>query len=310
MMLTMLVMLLLLVLAGGLLVIPALRRNDSSAARSRDSLNIRIYQRRLDELVRDEREGVISERARHIDELQQTLLTDIPADQPRAPRAVSLWVLLPGLAGLAVIALGGYAWTGGMAQVWRWQQTVDQLPALRARISDPHGVPLTPAELAKFAVGLRASLEQHPADRNDWLILGRIGVITNNDAMATRAFERAWRLAPGDQAILQDYAEALTRSADPGDNLAGNQLLKTWVERQPDNLAALSLFAISQYQQNNFAEAIILWRHLLTLLPANDAHIAVINRSIAQAREQSGQGKANISITVSPAPAITDKLPR
>ena len=92
-----------------------------------------------------------------------------------------------------------------------------------------------------------------------------------------------------------DPTAALTQSADPGDNLTGNQLLNTLVQRQPNNIAALSLFAISQYQQNNFAEAIILWRRLLTLLPATDAHVAVINRSIAQAREQSGQGRANIS---------------
>jgi cytochrome c-type biogenesis protein CcmI len=291
---TILVMLLLLVSAGGLLVIPTLRRDYSSGARTRDSLNIQFYQRRLAELAHDERQGIISARARHIDELQQALLADNPVMQPKAPHATNLWVLLPGIVGLAVVTLGCYAWTGSLAQVWRWQQTVDQLPDLRARLL-AHDRQLTPPELANFAVGLRASLERHPADRDDWLILGRIGVMTKNDAMATQAYERARRLAPHDQAILLDYAAALTQSADPGDNLTGNQLLNTLVQRQPNNIAALSLFAISQYQQNNFAEAIILWRRLLTLLPATDAHVAVINRSIAQAREQSGQGRANIS---------------
>lgn len=293
---TMLVMLLLLVSAGGLLVIPVLRRDYSSGARTRDSLNIQFYQRRLAELAHDERQGIISARARHrhVDELQLALLADNPVMPPMAPRATNLWVLLPGIVGLAAVTLGCYAWTGSLVQVWRWQQTVDQLPDLRARLL-AHDRQLTPPELANFAVGLRASLEHHPADRDDWLILGRIGVMTKNDAMATQAYERAWRLAPHDQAILLDYAAALTQSSDPGDNLTGNQLLNTLLQRQPNNIAALSLFAISQYQQNNFAEAIILWQRLLSLLPAADVHVAVINRSIAQAREQSGQGKANIS---------------
>ena len=89
----------LLLLAGALFVLPALGAGGKSAAMSRNQLNTHFYQSRLDELAHDEREGVVSQRARHIEDLQRAL----------APEVV---VLL-------VVALGLYALTGGAGQVVR-----------------------------------------------------------------------------------------------------------------------------------------------------------------------------------------------
>ncbi|WP_213990134.1 c-type cytochrome biogenesis protein CcmI [Sodalis sp. dw_96] len=303
-------MLVLLILAGGVFVLPALRHGPRPGALTRDGLNTLFYRRRLDELAHDEAEGVIIERSRHIEDLQQNLLADIPPGQQAPRRTLSAWVMLPGVVALVVVTLGFYAGTGGMGQLWRWQRTVDELPALRARIMDPKARQLTPEELSHFAVGLRASLQRQPDNLRDWLILGRIGVVLKDASMVTHAFERAWLLAPDDESIELDYADVLTRSADPGDNLDGNRLLLRFVQRRPDNLQALGLLAVSEYQQNNFSQAIILWQRLLTLLPANDAHVEIIKHSIALAREQSGQETAKLDVTVTLAPAIADKLPR
>ncbi len=304
------IMIVLLVLAGGLLVWPVLRRGARPDAPTRDGLNTLFYRRRLDELAHDETEGVITERDRHTEELQQNLLADIPPVQQTARRPLGNRVLLPGVAGLLVVTLGFYAAAGGMVQLWRWRQTVAELPALRARIMDPQARQLTPGDLSRFAIGLRASLQQRPDNLQDWLILGRIGVVLKDASMATHAFERAWRLAPNDQGIELDYAEVLIRSADAGDNLDGDRLLQSLVRSQPDNVPALGLLAISEYQQNNFPQAIILWEHLLTLLPANDAHGEVIKRSIALAREQAGQETARLDVNVSLAPAMAGRLPQ
>ncbi|WP_413739100.1 c-type cytochrome biogenesis protein CcmI [Sodalis sp. RH21] len=299
----------LLALACALLVLPALRRDRRDGGITRDALNAEFYQRRLDELVQDEAQGVVDERLLHINELKQNLLADIPAVQARERRPVGLWVLAPGAAALVVVTLALYAWTGGAQQVWRWQRTVADMPALRARIMDPAAKQLTPGELAQFAVGLRASLQRQPQNLQDWLILGRIGVVLNNVAMATQAFERAYRLVPDDRTIALDYAEVLIRSTDPGDNQEGIRLLQALVQQQPDNVAALNLLAIGQYQQNNYAQAIALWQHILPLLPAGDPHIDTIRRSIAQAREQSGQETAKLNVIVTLSAAAAGHLP-
>jgi cytochrome c-type biogenesis protein CcmI len=303
-------MLVLLAAAGGAFVWPALRHGSRPGALTRDGQNTLFYRRRLDELAHEEAEGVIDDRSGHIEDLQQNLLADIPP-VPQAPgRTLSAWALLPGVVALVVVTLGLYAGTGGLGQLWRWRQTVAELPALRARIMDPRARQLTPGELSDFAVGLRASLQRRPDNVQDWLILGRIGVVLKDASMATHAFERAWRLAPDDEGIQLDYADVLTRSADAGDNLDGNRLLRQMAQRHPDDIPTLDLLAVSEYQQNNFPQAIILWQRLLTLLPAGDVHVEAIKHSIALAREQTGQETAKLDVTVTPAPAIADRLPR
>lgn len=186
---SLLLAILLLLLACALFVLPALRYRGETETVSRDQLNKRFYQRRLHELAHDEREGVVSERARHIEDLQRALLTDIPAAPARSP--LPRWVLIPGV--VLLLALGLYGLTGGASRVLRWRQAVNEFPALRARVLTTPGQPLSAEALSRFAVGLRAELQQHPADKQNWLILGRLGVVLNNADMATQAFAKAWR---------------------------------------------------------------------------------------------------------------------
>ncbi|WP_413727930.1 c-type cytochrome biogenesis protein CcmI [Sodalis sp. RH19] len=300
---------LLLTLACALFVLPALRYRRQGGAITRDSLNQAFFTHRLDELAQDEAQGVVAERTLHIEELQQNLLSDIPVAPAPARPPLGAWVLIPGAAALVLVTLAFYAWTGGAFQVWRWQQTVAEMPALRARIMDPHASQLSAQELARFAVGLRASLREHPQQTQDWLILGRIGVVMNDAAMATQAFERAHRLAPDDDAITLDYAGVLTRSADAGDNQEGDSLLRALLKRQPGNITALNLLAVGLYQQGDYAQAISLWRQVLTLLPAGDVHGDAIRRVINQARALSGQETAKLTVDVTLAPALDDKPP-
>lgn len=293
---------LLLLLACALFVLPALRYRGETETVSRDQLNKRFYQRRLHELAHDEREGVVSERARHIEDLQRALLTDIPA-APAPPRSpLPRWVLIPG-----VVAL--YGLTGGASQVLRWRQTVNEFPALRARVLTTQGPPLSAEALSRFAVGLRAELQQHPADKQNWLILGRLGVVLNNADMATQAFAKAWRLALEDDAIALDYASVLTRSADPGDNGAGNRLLREITAKQPHNLQALDLLALNEYQQGHDAQAIALWREVLARLPAADPRADALRQHIEQAKAQGVLEQVALTVVVTLSPAAAAALP-
>lgn len=306
-----LVCLVLLALGCLLLLMPALRRRDPVAGVTRDALNGVLYQRRLLELAQDEAQGVVADRARHIEELQHNLLDDIPITARPPARAAKSppWAMAAGAVALVVVTLGLYAWTGGARQVWQWQRTVAEMPLLRARIMDPDAKQLSTAELARFAVGLRATLRREPQNTRDWLILGRIGVVLDDAAMAIQAFERAYRLAPDDVAVALAYAEALTRSTDAGDNQQGVELLTALATRQPDNLTALNLLAVGEYQQNNFAQALTHWRHILTLLPVVDPRADGIRRAIAQAEEQSGLDKVTLSVDVALSPAAAAHVP-
>ncbi|MBT9431604.1 c-type cytochrome biogenesis protein CcmI [Candidatus Sodalis endolongispinus] len=281
----------LLLLACALFVLPALGYGVKPAAMSRDQLNTRFYQRRLDELAHDEREGVVSERAQHIEDLQRALLA-------------------PGVVVLLVVALGLYALTGGAGQVVRWRQTVDAFASLRARVMDiMHGQPLSAEELSRFAVGLRAELHHDPQNLQNWLILGRLGVVLNNAELATQALAKARQLALENDTIALDYASVLTRYADPGDNGAGNRLLQAILAKRPHDLQALDLLALNEYQQNNDARAVALCREVLARLPAADARAAAIRQHIAQAKAQGGLDQATLNVVVTLSPAAAAGLP-
>ncbi|WP_406702589.1 hypothetical protein [Sodalis sp.] len=93
---------------------------------------------------------------------------------------------------LLAVALGMHGLTGGASQVLRRRQTVNEFP---------QGQPLSTEVLSRFAVDLRAELQQHPEDKQNWLILGRLGVVLDNIDMVTQVFAKARRQAPEDDAI-------------------------------------------------------------------------------------------------------------
>ncbi|WP_438806349.1 tetratricopeptide repeat protein [Sodalis sp. (in: enterobacteria)] len=196
------------------------------------------------------------------------------------------------------VALGLYALTGEAGQVVHWRQTVEAFPALRARVMDTHGHPLSAEELSRFAVGLRAKLQHHPENLQNWLIRGRLGVVPNNVELATQAFAKARQLATKDDTIALDCASVLTRFADPGDNGAGNSLLQAILAKRPHGLQALDLLALNEYQQNNNARAIALWREVLARLPAADARADAIRQHIEQGKAQGGLEQAALTVVV------------
>ena len=277
----------------------------------RDRLNTDFYQQRLRELERDEEEGVVAERPEMVRELQQTLLTDVPQQQETARnQQSSRWILLPGVGLLVVVSLGMYLKTGGLAQLAGWTSVQEEYPALRARVMDPQAKPLTMEELARLQLGLRTSLQSDPQNLNDWTMLGRLGMVLNNASDASQAFERALQLAPNNLELQQDYAEVLTRSSDPQDNRQASMLLRDLLKRDHSNVRTLSLLAFNAFEQQQYDEAIGAWQMMLKLLPAGDKRIAMIERSIEQAKTDAGQQNSHLALTVSLNPQAEKMLPQ
>lgn len=291
----------LLLLAGG--------RKRASTAADRDTLNKTFYQQRLQELEQDEEQGVVAERPEMIRELQQTLLLDIPQPEQIRERAVSRWVLLPGVLVLILVSLGLYFKTGGFGQVLAWQQVNHDLPELRAQLMDPQAKPLTMEQLARLGLGIRTSLQNDPRNVSDWLMLGRIGMVLNNAATATQAFRRAMQLAPQDAEVKLSYADALTRSQDPLDNRQATAMLNEMVKSDGSNLRLLSLLAFNAFSQQRYAEATATWQKMLQLLPADDRRVEAIRRSIEQAKTESGGQTSRLALTVTLAAGAEKQLP-
>ncbi|WP_455916168.1 c-type cytochrome biogenesis protein CcmI [Pantoea agglomerans] len=291
----------LLLIAGG--------RKHRPVSIERDALNKAFYHQRLKELEEDEDQGVVGERPEMVRELQQTLLHDIPKDEEIVERSVGRWVLLPGVLVLILVSLGFYFKTGGFAQVMSWQQVNNDLPALRAQVMDPAAKPLTMEELARLGLGVRSSLQDDPQNVNDWLMLGRIGMVLNNADTATKAFQRAMQLAPNNPEVKLSYADVLTRSPDPEDNRQAGVMLNEMIKADGDNLRVLSLLAFNAFSQQHYPEAIAVWQKMLQLLPADDKRGVMIQRSIEQAKTESGKQNSHLALSVTLAPGAEKMLP-
>jgi len=298
-----------LLMAASAVLLIAGGRKHRSVAVDRDTLNKTFYHQRLQELEHDEQQGIVGERSEMIRELQQTLLLDIPQDEQVVERNISCWVMLPGIIVIFVVSLGFYFKTGGLAQVMAWQQAQNDLPALRAQVMDPQAKPLSMDELAQLGLGIRTSLQADPQNVNDWLMLGRIGMVLNNAATATQAFQRAMQLAPNNPEVKLSYADVLTRSQDPEDNRQASVMLNQMIKTDSTNLRVLGLLAFNAFSQQNYAQAIDTWQKMLQLLPASDKRALMIQRSIEQAKTVSGQQNSHLGLTVKLAPGAAKMLP-
>jgi cytochrome c-type biogenesis protein CcmI len=234
----------------------------------RNEMNRAFYHARLQELEQDNAPVSPEQRARMVEELQQNLLQDIP-DEPgsRNARASSRWIMLPAVLLLAAVSIGVFLKTSGVSKVREWQAVTQQTPTLMQRVMDPNAQPLNMEDMARLGLGLRTRLQDDPTNVQAWQMLGRIGMVLNNASTATEAFERAWKLAPDNTSVRLDYAEVLTRSADPQDNQQGGAMLREMLRADHTNIRVLSLLAFNAFEQKQYQEAIGAWQIMLRLLP-------------------------------------------
>ncbi|WP_347252983.1 c-type cytochrome biogenesis protein CcmI [Leminorella grimontii] len=274
---------------------PLYRRSEKAqSSLARDELNKRFYQQRLDELAREEGQGLVADAAPMVEELQFNLLEDVPQKEKKAGPSSSsanhrLMLALPGVALLLAVSIGVYWLNGSYQKVDEWRQGVNQLPALRQTLIESGVESMDRQQLATLAVGLRSELAEHPERVDDWVMLGRLGLYMRDMTTGIEAFAEASRRAPGNVDIQLGYAELLVRSEERNDNILASEVLVGVLNKDGDNIQALSLFGYNAYELQDYGQAVRAWKRLLHLLPPNDKRIAAIEESIRLA--QSG-GKA------------------
>jgi len=304
------VIVVLLVIASALFVVPVLRHDNRVQGTSRDSLNKAFYHHRLSELEKDEQQGVVAGRSQFIQELQENLLTDIPTQQASASQPIGRWTLIPGVLLLVVISVGFYLYAGGLAQVIKWQQVVDRMPALLKNLNDEHAQQLNITDVQDLGLGLRTELQQDPLNVKKWEMLGRVGIALNNSSTATQAFAKTYELEPNNMDVKLGYADVLTRSNNPQDNVIGGDILKSMLQNKQGDLRVLSLLAYNESEQGHYAQAIGAWQTILKILPVGDSRAEMVKANIEQAKAKSGQDVAKLNVNVTLSVLAAKQLPQ
>jgi cytochrome c-type biogenesis protein CcmH len=179
----------------------------------------------------------------------------------------------------------------------------------------------TPATLAGVAtqppainidqalMDLRAHLAQQPDDLQGWLLLAQTTTAMHQPAAARDAYDHVLKLDTNNIDAMVGWAEAdamLQSNHVMGERARG--LLQQAVTRQPDNQRGLWLLGISQFQQNQFADAAKTWRHLQPMLQPGSAVATAVAGQIAVADERSGNHGADDSSVKTPTSTQSNAL--
>jgi len=176
-------------------------------------------------------------------------------------------------------------------------------------VADEHAPALTINDVQDLGLGLRTELQRDPNNAQDWMMLGRVGMALDNANTATQAFAHAYQLSPNNMDIKLGYAEVLTRSGDPQDNISGGKLLRSMLEQNQGNLRVLSLLAYNEFEQGHYPQAIGAWEVMLKILPAGDKRTDMVRASIEQAKTKSGVNTAKLGVNVTLSADAAKQIP-
>ncbi len=268
-----------LVLAALAFLLPPLLRRMRSPELTAEGSNLAVLRDQLRELDADLARGVVApdQHAVARSELERRVLEEGAGAAATSPAgrgtgrlpAVVLVLALP------AAAAGLYAWLGNPAAldpVTRMGMTAEEAENRRKMI--------------ELANKLAARMQEKPDDPKGWMMLGRAWQMLGRFPDSVRAYEKAVLLAPADDEVLLEYAEAGAMAQDG--RLDGKPLLAVLqvLKRQPDNQKALAMAGSAALQNNDWKEAIGFLERLRRQIPGDSEFAKAVDAGIAEARAE------------------------
>lgn len=283
---------------------PLLRQAKAQKdGQKRDEFNKVLYFSRLQEIDEDDAQGLV-ENASHLkQELQKTLLDDVPAEKSAVISAEKsygkIW-FVSSLLALGIIAGTSYFMVGSWQAESMLEQSYAKLPYFYERMKDEDTNPLSDAEMQQFATALRIDLQKNPTDAKKWWLLGQIGMNLGEARLAFDSYQKANQLAPDDVQYKLSYARVLMFSDDATDKLKGSDLLRQVIRQDHSNVEALSLLAFRYFETEDYKMAAVTWAMMLRLMPKDDERVPLIEKSIRAARDALAAQEEEKSKSITP----------
>lgn len=288
-----------------MIAMPFIKRKANNDAELRDELNKAFYKDRLEELEEETDEGLVDNQQDLIEDLKQSLLDDIPADNVKQQESntSALAVIVPSALLVIGLSYGLYFKFGASQDVLQWQQVSANLPALSKKLMSPEGAALSDDEMADLTLALRTRLHYQPEDSTGWLLLGRIALANRDVDTAIGAMNKAYNLEAQNTDIMLGYAQALMLSQDDVDQDKARNILGKLVQQDYVDLRVFSLLAFDAFERKDFPAAVRYWSIMQQMIGPEDSRYEMLSRSIENAQKQMGQqvgtGKSvSVSITL------------
>jgi cytochrome c-type biogenesis protein CcmH len=245
----------------------------------RTQQNIAIARERLEGLRLALEEGTLSQEQFEEErrDLEAGLIDDIDAVDTNAKVGGShRWTAVLVIVALPLISAGLYSYLGNPSFL--------DLDAMKAS-SAPSGEQLT---IDEMVAKLEQRLEQDPENIEGWFMLNRTYMALQRYDQAVVVMRKVRELTGDQTGVLADLADAVAMKQ--GGVLAGEpvELLAIVLEREPQNVKALWLTGMHEYQQKNGAKALEYWYQLEPLLVSEPEAQQEVRSLISLAEKMAG----------------------
>lgn len=268
---------------------PLLRQFKAKHGQKRDDLNKALYFSRLEEIEQDNSQGLVENVEQLKQELQKTLLDDVPSKVQEnvdySGKSYGKVWFASGVLALGIIAGSSYFIVGSWQAESMLEQTYAKLPYFFERMKDEDKNPFSDAEMQQFSTALRIDLQKNANDAKKWWMLGQIGMNLGDARLAFDSYQKANKLEPDNVQYKLGYARILMFSEDATDKLKGGDLLRQVIRQDHTNIEALSLLAFRYFETEDYKMAAVTWAMMLRLMPKDDERVPLIEKSIRAARD-------------------------
>ncbi|AXH82132.1 TPA: c-type cytochrome biogenesis protein CcmI [Haemophilus influenzae] len=268
---------------------PLLCQFKAKYGQKRDDLNKALYFSRLEEIEQDNSQGLVENVEQLKQELQKTLLDDVPSKVQEnvdySDKSYGKIWFASGVLALGIIAGSSYFMVGSWQAESMLEQTYAKLPYFFERMKDEDKNPFSDAEMQQFSTALRIDLQKNANDAKKWWMLGQIGMNLGDARLAFDSYQRANKLEPDNVQYKLGYARILMFSEDATDKLKGGNLLREVIRQDHTNIEALSLLAFRYFETEDYKMAAVTWAMMLRLMPEDDERVPLIEKSIRTARD-------------------------
>lgn len=284
-------------------VLPFLMRN-SNAERSkaaRRDINLAVYRDQMKDLNNELSSTQLSQEqflASKL-ELETRAAEDALAEEDRAAVPVASRRLGFTLAAvLPVAAIAMYAWLGNPGALID-QGGEQNNPALAAQPSE--------ADVLKMIQSIEARAQANPTDGEVWEALANANAMMGRWPESLQAFQKALELSPTKPAVMSGYAEALAMTSNMV--LAGKpiEMVQQALKADPNDIKALELAGIYAFQNEEFAQAVVLLDRLQRLMSSDVPYAQEILKMRNEAQRLAEMGGAAPSASAGRPAAATSQ---
>lgn len=287
------------------MILPALLRPKVSQQVNTQSERRDVFRGQFEDIAQDKTTGVLSD-AQYLvakAELERRMLDEIGTVNPVEKKATKPDLIVACIIAV-LIPLGAfwvYSTIGQPAVLFNPQ-------ILAAAPSQP-----TPAQIDALLAEVKAKLAKNPNDAEGWRVLAKVNARLERFDEAIPAFEKANQLTPNDPQLLADYAEV--QAIANGYQLVGKpeSLLQQALKINPNHEHSLRLAGAAAFERKDYAQVVVLWEHLLTVLPKDSAVLPELTAAIQKAKAMAAEKPASsapvsVTGTVRIAPALASQL--